>query len=43
MGVSDLDGLVTGIACLSEEFSRDVWMVTALGDTNAVPNDRDAP
>ncbi|RYH08980.1 UPF0149 family protein, partial [Tropicimonas sp. IMCC6043] len=39
MAISDLDGFLTGVACLPEEISEEVWMVTALGDPDAVPDD----
>ncbi|SDI99096.1 UPF0149 family protein [Aliiruegeria lutimaris] len=38
MAISDLDGFLTGVACLPEEIPEEVWIVTALGDPDAVPD-----
>ena len=39
MGISDLDGFLTGIACSPEQVSEDEWLTHALGDAAETPNE----
>jgi uncharacterized protein len=38
MGLSDLDGFLTGVACFPEEIPENEWLDVALGDASSVPN-----